>query len=221
VKKLIVSLGLICLVILFAIATPAAAQGAPADTVRVVQNADSDKVCSAVVIAPDYALTARHCLSGGMAVDGLVVDHVRAPASVFYDIAVIYAPGLKCPCATLGGRPVHGTRVVAIGFPGRLEGERRATESARVNYIGAVITIAPWMVSPAAINGVYIFTDKAIVQNGDSGGGLFAIQNGVWVLVGITVIGVPVSSDNREVEQASGFAPVDIASKFLPHVRSQ
>lgn len=207
-KKLIVALAL------FLASFLAAAQ--PADTVRVVQDADSDKICSAVVVAPGVALTARHCLSTGMAVDGLAADHVRAPASAYVDIAVVIVPGLKCPCAVIGGRPIHGATVVAIGYPTALEGARRTTEPARVNYVGTIATIAPWMSHPIAANAVFIVTDKPIIQSGDSGGGLFTIQNGQWVLVGINAVGVPVSAAQRDKEQASGFTPVDLGSKFLP-----
>lgn len=202
--------------LLMTVAVPT--QAAPADTVRAIANAETDKVCSAVVIAPDYALTARHCLSADMSVDGIVVDSVTLPASKFKDIALILAPGLRCPCATLGGRPAVGTRVVAVGFPGKLNGERRISEPASVTYIGSAVILAPWFRLPESISGVFIFTDKPIISNGDSGGGLFAVQGGRWVLVGINSIGLPASPTDREREQASGFTPVDIAASFLPKV---
>lgn len=201
-------------VLLLIAASCATAQ--PADTVRVVSNAESDKVCSAVVIAPGFALTARHCLSTGMAVDGIVVDHMRLANNVAVDIAVLAVPTLACPCAELGGRPAHGTRVVAIGYPGRLEGERRTTEVAAVNYIGTVHVIAPWYPAYGVSTGQFIFTNRAIIDHGDSGGGLFAWQNGRWLLVGINAFGVGVSATDREKEQASGFTPVDLAVGFLP-----
>jgi hypothetical protein len=187
----------------------------PVESVRVVTSSEGDKYCSAVVIAPNFALTARHCTAIGMAIDGIVVAYISVAGSQAVDIALVNVPGLKCPCAALGGRPVYGTRVVAIGFPGRLEGERRMTEAATVNYIGSAITIAPWMAHPLSINGVFIFTDKAIIDSGDSGGGLFAFQGGQWVLVGINAIGVPQASGSK-AEQSSGFTPVDAAAAFLP-----
>lgn len=202
-------------IMLLVAASCASAQ--PADTVRVVSNAESDKVCSAVVIAPGFALTARHCLSTGMAVDGIVVDHVRLANSVAVDIAVLAVPALACPCAELGGRPAHGTRVVAIGYPGRLEGERRTTEVATVNYIGSILVIAPWYsASHPYSTAQFIFTNRAIIEPGDSGGGLFAWQNGRWLLVGINAISVHASAADREKEQASGFTPVGLAYAFLP-----
>lgn len=203
---------------LLTVAVPTAAEPAvPADTVRVVQDADSDKVCSAVVIAPNRAVTARHCVSYGMAVDGILVEIIVIPGEQNRDMAVLFVPGLQCPCAEIGGRPVHGTRVVMVGFPSKLEGERRVSQSARVNYIGSAYTIAPWLPPiPEIRNSVYIFTDKAIAESGDSGGALFALQGGKWMLVGVTAIGVPVSEQDRKTEQASGFTPVDALPVFLP-----
>jgi hypothetical protein len=204
------------LLLTVALPTHPAENELPTASVRVVATAETDKVCSAVVIAPGYALTARHCLSAGMSVDGIVVDAVTLPAVTTKDIALLHAPGLRCPCATLGGRPAIGTRVVAVGFPHTLKGEQRISESANVTYIGSPVTLAPWLAPYAlVVNSVFIFTNKAILASGDSGGGLFAVQGGRWVLVGINAIGLP-AAPHKELEQASGFTPVDFAVPFLP-----
>jgi hypothetical protein len=204
---------------LLTVAVPTqSADSVPAGTVRVIATSETDKVCSAVVIAPDYALTARHCLSAGMSVDGIVVDTFTASTANTRDIALLRAPGLRCPCAELGGRPAAGTRVVAVGFPGKLKGERRISEPASVNYIGSGTVLASWLVMPRVVESVFIFTDKPIIDHGDSGGGLFAEQGGRWVLIGINAIGLPAGPKDREKEQASGFTPVDLAASFLPKV---
>jgi trypsin-like peptidase len=187
----------------------------PFDTVRAISDVDGNKFCSAVVVAPGAAMTARHCLKRGMRVDGIPAAYVTVAAPENRDIGVAYVPGLACPCAALGKRPAIGDQVVAVGFPEG--GERRVTASAAVKLIDSPLKLAPWIMSGAEawIGSVYILTDAPITKNGDSGGGLFAVQDGTWKLIGINGIGVPAAPDSR-AEQSSGAMPVDLAAQFLP-----
>jgi hypothetical protein len=211
-KTRIVVLLAALLALIFVTATDAA-DGPPAETVRVIANAEGKKYCSAVVVAPDHALTARHCISYGMRVDGVDVAYVTAPLVQHEDAALIAAPGLECPCAFIGELPAPGDTVVAIGFPGALDGKQHVTESAKVRAVLRLREFAPWAQGPLAA-GTFIFTDKPILLAGDSGGGLFALQDGQWVLIGINSIGVPKDATSTD-EQASGFVPVDVAARYL------
>jgi S1-C subfamily serine protease len=188
----------------------------PADAVRVVAVEDT-KFCSAVVIAPGVALTAGHCLQRNLTVDGLKVD-VVVTAPDGKDIAVLRVPGLECPCAERGVRPAQGDKVLAIGFPVDREGNRIVSPEAGVQAVGALRLVAPSFPPSPHADEDYIRTDAAIIDHGDSGGGLFARQNGVWKVVGINALGIPegpctMFSCGKEV--GSAFVPVDVADKFL------
>jgi S1-C subfamily serine protease len=185
----------------------------PTETVRIIRVGES-QMCSAVVIRPGVALTARHCLSQGITVDGKPVAFVVAPMDEGKDIAVISAPGLECPCALVGRRPAVGDKIVAVGFPGGAEG-RQDVSAGTVRAVGSVAEIAPWIAEHPLAAHTFILSDVPMLEGGESGGGLFAVQDGKWRLVGINVIGVPSAPMYGAPELASGFTPLD----FAPAVR--
>lgn len=211
-NKLYLSFCVLCAIVLPGLGLEARASVLPPmETVRAI-SVEGDVTCSAVVVAPNVAITARHCLSRGLEVDSIAVAYITAAAPENEDIAMLYAPGLLCPCAVLGERPAVGSPVLAIGFP--QGGARRITAVALVRLIGKPVDIAPFEQHPIA-TGDFIITDAPILDYGDSGGGLFTIQDGEWVVVGVNSIGIPAAPYSQE-EQGSGFVPVDMAVRFLP-----
>jgi hypothetical protein len=210
---------LLAVVLLLSAACTPLAPTVPTAAVRPVSVGGSN-TCSAVVIAPKFALTARHCLSRDLAVDGLPADYVTAAAPQNEDVALIHVPGLRCPCASIGARPVPGDTIVAVGFPVKAEGKQVVSPEAKVKHVGTVDALAPWLGQiPMLAGAVFIFSDRPIIDHGDSGGGVFVLQEREWKLVGINSIGVPVAPSSPFMppvaESASGFVPVDIADKFL------
>ena len=152
---------------------------APAQAVVAVETAGGERYCSAVVIAPGAALTAKHCdaerayLVRGderVAVTAWRPDPAR-------DIARLEAPGLTCPCVPTGGMDLaeSGTPVFALGYP-------------RGGLLGIVygVALGRLMVDrdAGADPGLYLaFTGK--IEPGMSGGGLFVVRDSVAVLVGV------------------------------------
>lgn len=141
------------------------AEAAP--TVRLLKGANG--ACSAVVIAPGYALTALHCKEAIMPkVDGHAVAEWREFS--VKDVALVRVPGLVCPCAAVGAEAPAGERVAAIGFP----------------YAVGL------MVSYGESQGDVFYEDErylhhsAPTMQGMSGGGVFALRGGRIWLVAIT-----------------------------------
>lgn len=130
--------------------------------------------CSAVVIQPGVLLTAKHCLADGAryVMPGRV-PVVKTVASVAVDGAVIYAPGVGCPCATLESAFAAGP-VAAIGFP---NGQQTVTGGAMIGY---------GFVGPAGAQERAIIHTAGIAR-GASGGGLFQRRGPRFVLVGILI----------------------------------
>lgn len=141
------------------------AEAAP--TVRLLKGANGS--CSAVVVAPGYALTALHC---EQAIDPKVDGH---PVTVWRkfsakDIAVVKVPGLACPCASAGAKALAGERVSAIGFP---------------YNIGLLLSYGESQGDVIYDDETYLLHTAATMP-GMSGGGVFVIREGrVW-LVAIT-----------------------------------
>src|SRR3990167_198541 len=77
-----------------------------ASTVRLMVDPTIQAVCSAVMIAPERALTAAHC-ADRMEAPLLISEAVSYPILEAYyntdrDLAVLVVPGAPCPCATIG-----------------------------------------------------------------------------------------------------------------------
>jgi len=170
------ALGCLFVGILIAILTLSHAQAAnPFTEARAATRLLSSKAvattCSAVVIAPEIALTAKHCASiPGLLVDNLPVDGVRAHPSE--DVAELTVPGLACPCVKVGAvRPVLDETVLGVGF---LYGQIPVT--ARGEYLGQVVSPEGEHYGLATLN----------VGPGMSGGGVFR----VFVTGEVTLVGI-------------------------------
>jgi len=149
-------------------------------------NPDVESSCSAVVISPNVALTAAHCMvipepvlrregSEGRP----VVSYSTYPDK---DVAVLVVPGIGCPCATQAPTAAEIDEVAyAIGYPlgignvltvGHIQG-RVVNPAENVEYLVATCSVAP----------------------GNSGGGLFVVRDNKAYLVGIvvatTIYGMP------------------------------
>lgn len=210
-------LAALAVAMLLTVAIPTHGASLPFEAVRVLSVGEM-KYCSAVVIEPEVALTAGHCLQRHMKVDGKKVDVIVAPADG-KDIAVLQVPGLQCPCVSRGVRPAEGDQVLAVGYPVDREGNRNISPVARVKAVGRIADIVPNLPETPDSNETYIVTDAAIIDHGDSGGGLFAMQDGEWRVIGINAIGIPEGPCKPFVgcgkEIGSGFVPVDLAEKLL------
>ena len=128
--------------------------------------------CSAVVIAPGVALTAKHCTDAMPAqVDGLdVKSHASHPTQ---DVSRLTVPGLKCPCAALGTvRPTPDEAIAALGY---LYGDALITS--RGEYLEQVLNT-----DDSQTYGLFMGN----LGPGMSGGGVFRIfLTGEVKLVGI------------------------------------
>jgi S1-C subfamily serine protease len=189
----------------------------PYQAVRMITDSNGDQRCSAVVIKPGMAYTARHCIDDdGMRVDGHHVEEVITYRATTPDVAIIFAPGLECPCADVGVSPSVGDQTLAVGFAGSLKGDYRISAVGIVKHVGVLRDFAPWLDGEDGdfATAQYIVTNP-IIEPGDSGGALFAMQGGQWRLVGIVSIGMfdpatCVPFFGCAVNLASGFVPVEL-----------
>ena len=120
---------------------------------------------SAVVIAPGLVLTAAHvAINDKLLINGKPTKTIKIDKNK--DLALVQA-SVDCPCAPLGVDVNLDDKVMAVGWPlGHLE---MATEG----------RVQGWMDR-------LVLTDSTIAP-GNSGGGLFAFQEGKWKLVGVTI----------------------------------
>lgn len=134
--------------------------------------------CSGTVIAPEVVLTAKHCLNAAWRVrtaDGVWHEVYGGKVDPVQDAAVIYVRGVACPCAPIGGALKPGDPVRAVGFP---EGEWQ-------DEVGKVIGVKRFGEDDGKMVGETLMVHSALTWFGASGGGLWAMQGGRWVLVGL------------------------------------
>lgn len=186
-SRLLVVLASVCAMVLplaLALSVPlalAASTGSdPAATVRKMHS-DGQFVCSAVVIAPGKALTAKHCIANGEGthVDGKRIEMMRF--SPTQDLAALEVPGLECPCAVVDrAPPAVKSTVRIVGYPsGVLEDIERV-----VLAVGPASDVFPEL---NVDDRPRIWTPPGI-RMGFSGGGTFARRDGVWRLVGVNSV---------------------------------
>jgi len=148
---------------------------------KIVSANELDKAsCSAVVIAPDTAITANHC--GGISDPILILEDgtkLRITTGMRYapytdDVAVITVPGLKCPCVPIATEQVRLDEPVLVGgYPmGLAKFVTHGTVQGRIPSPSSMVE--------------YILTD-AKVAPGNSGGGMFVVRDGKLELIGIIV----------------------------------
>lgn len=157
------------------------------------QFTDGLSSCSAVMITPDWALTAYHCMD--MTSPVLVIQGTKYPALDGYgnpnlDLALINVPGAPCPCAkVIDVMPIPGDIVYIVGFP---YGMAKVVTSGEVQ--GRVI-----------IQGIEYVLTTAPARPGNSGGGVF---NSRGELIGILVMGDTTGYLTMYVEIKPLFNPI-------------
>jgi hypothetical protein len=148
-------------------------------------------VCSAVVVGPGVVLTARHCLLDGEADTVVTRDGEFAitggKISQATDGAVLYAPGVQCPCAIEDRRlPAVGDIAHVVGFALGVFDDTRKSE---VVAIGPPDALDPRMFALENIGDEFwyrmIFYAPQVATLGDSGGGWFVERDGQWRLIAI------------------------------------
>lgn len=195
--------------------------GSPVDAVRTI-TVNGNLRCSAVVIAPETAITAAHCVSDEIKVDYHAVTRVIASDDT-KDFAVLKVPGLACPCATLGVLPAKGDQVIAVGYPGDREPEREISAVGHVTFIGEIGEFLSGLIPEGDpwYHSRFILAEPNIVREGYSGGALFSMQDGEWRVIGINSFsmanpGTPCHPFFGCAEyHRSGFVPVDVVKEHL------
>jgi S1-C subfamily serine protease len=150
--------------------------------------------CSLVMIGPETAYTANHCVSSYLPrEDGATPDDISQLAVVkdghLFSVKGLYADaqgrdlvlmrieGLGCPCAVPAGTPANRDEpVVAVGYP---------------YSVGQIVTYGfvqtRWYDED---DGQVYLISTASAAPGNSGGPLFVIRDGQAYLIGIVVLGI-------------------------------
>jgi hypothetical protein len=131
--------------------------------------------CSAVVVAPERALTAAHCIGAAETLNGKKVEVLRVMPEL--DLMLLKVPGLECPCVPVGDIPALDSDVSAVGYASGLH--QVLTKGTYQGKFSSPLV-------PEA-EGFLVFS--AIAEGGFSGGGIFQKQHGKWKLVAITSAG--------------------------------
>lgn len=132
--------------------------------------------CSVVMIAPERALTAAHCLymkSPSVTIRGHDYPVREGYAASPRDVAVLTIPGAPCPCVSVAGTPlVAGDFVAVTGYP-----------------LGITLTVTYGEMQARIVlpeDGQEYLLMTALITLGHSGGGVF---NQYGELVGIITAG--------------------------------
>jgi len=130
--------------------------------------------CSAVMLAPERALTAQHCtnmVSPVLQINGVSYPVMEAYVNPNVDLAILIVPNAPCPCVVIGERANEGDKVYQLGYPW-----------------GDVLTIGEGEVLGRGIlwDTLEVVATSAWGAPGMSGGGVF---NEKGELVGILIAG--------------------------------
>lgn len=168
---------LLCLVaaaaMLLTVAVPTQATG-PRDYVRML----GDRACSGVVIQPGLVLTASHCVAAPSLEIAGTAPTVVANGDDRLDYALLRFPDavVSCPCAPISDREAERDEsLVIVGFPIGIgvqvltRGDSQGVQdNPHLPFGRRLVTTVP-------------------VAGGNSGGGVFAMRDGDYMLVGLLV----------------------------------
>lgn len=126
---------------------------------------------SGVMVAPFLMLTAAHVAGDGQ---NITVGPKKLPAKLMHkddkaDIALLHV-AIDCPCAPFAAPPAADEPVVVIGYP--------------VNQHVHIQIATEGLIQGIWENRLQL---TAAAAGGNSGGGVFVLQNGQWRLAGILV----------------------------------
>jgi hypothetical protein len=143
---------------------------------------------SGVMIRKFLMLTAAHVVGDGA---GITVGHKKLPAKLLHkdekaDIALLHV-AVDCPCVDLAEVPAKDAKALLIGYP---VNNHVHMQIATVGGIQGVLENRMQLTVPAV--------------GGNSGGGVFVLQEGRWKLAGILV-------------QIAGWC-IDFACYPVPHL---
>lgn len=138
--------------------------------------------CSAVSIRPDIHLTAAHCYSMNMKVDGVPAKVLKIDTQ--HDFMLLYADTDDSFVPVADAPVVPGDEVLTVGFPFGF-------------VVGYVETITKGVVQGFVKGDVEYGTDRFShwlfmtlpIAGGNSGGGIFSKQNGEWRVVSVVSMG--------------------------------